>query len=116
MPIVKIDQLVEGMCVVHPVINHRGQVLVEAGRDITEKHLRILRMWGVTEVNIKGGAGKADPDYAINNIPQEVIDRARVHVTNRFRQTDMKHPAVHALAKINLNATIRRLIKEISHE
>ncbi|MCK5149066.1 hypothetical protein KAR48_20085 [bacterium] len=116
MSIVKVAQLVEGMQVIHPVINHRGQVIIEAGQCITAKHLRIFRMWGVTEVNIQGDKGKADPDIVINNIPQEIIDNARTHVKNRFCHTDFKHPAIRALAKINLNATIQYLMKETAHE
>lgn len=116
MPTVKLDQIAEGMCVIHPVVNHLGQVIIESGEEVTEKHLRVFRMWGITEVNVKSETGAAHADSAVNNIPQEIIDQARIHVKNRFRHTHFTDPAIHALAKINLNTTIRRLMKEAAHE
>ena len=111
MSTVKLNQIASGMTLLHTVKNHRGQILAEAGQKITDKHMRVFKMWGITEVEIKTDHHSAAKKPEKTNIPPEIISKARQHVKNRFFHTDFNHPLVRSLAKINLNNTINYLMK-----
>ena len=54
MSVINLEDIKPGMTLVGEVRNRRGQVLLAGEIEITEKHLRVLRMWGVTEAEIEG--------------------------------------------------------------
>ena len=65
---VGIEELKPGVILEHPVKNHQGVLLLEAGARITKKNIRIFKSWGVTEVTVKGqvarephSAGQPEP-------------------------------------------------------
>ncbi|MBI5579450.1 MAG: hypothetical protein HY895_09885 [Deltaproteobacteria bacterium] len=56
MPILTLDDVKPGMTLAQPVYTHQDRLLLETGRRISEKHLRIFKSWGVAAVAVKGGA------------------------------------------------------------
>jgi len=56
MPILILDNVKPGMTLAQPVYTHQDRLLLEAGRRISEKHLRIFKSWGVATVAVKGSA------------------------------------------------------------
>ena len=54
MGVINIRNLEPGMVTAGDVTDSRGQIILGKGRKITEKHLRIFSMWGVTEAKIEG--------------------------------------------------------------
>ncbi len=57
MPILKLDNAAPGMILAEPVTNHHNRLLLEAGRRLTERHLRVFKAWGVTVLAVRGGGG-----------------------------------------------------------
>ena len=55
-----IEDLKPGMILEHPVKNHQGVLLLEAGAKITKKNIRIFKSWGVDEITVKGEMTRAD--------------------------------------------------------
>jgi hypothetical protein len=55
-----IEELKPGMILAQPIRNHQGVLLLEAGVKITKKNIRILKSWGVSEINIKGDSAKSE--------------------------------------------------------
>ena len=49
-----IDDIKHGMILAHPVRNHQGVLLLEAGARVSKKNIRIFKSWGVLEVSVKG--------------------------------------------------------------
>ena len=49
-----IDDIKPGMILAHPVRNHQGVLLLEAGARVSKKNIRIFKSWGVLEVTVKG--------------------------------------------------------------
>ena len=49
-----IDEIKPGMILAHPVRNHQGVLLLEAGARVSKKNIRIFKSWGVLEVSVKG--------------------------------------------------------------
>lgn len=54
MPTLKIDQIKPGMVLAAAVHNHQKVLLLDSGRKISEKHIRVFKSWGVTEVQVRG--------------------------------------------------------------
>lgn len=52
-------ELEPGLVVAAPVHDRSGRLLVPAGMTLQGKHLRILRAWGVPEVEVASGHGGA---------------------------------------------------------
>ena len=57
---VDIEALKPGMILEHPVKNHQGVLLLEAGARITKKNIRIFKSWGVDKITIKGEGSRAN--------------------------------------------------------
>jgi hypothetical protein len=60
MPILSIDDIKPGMMLAEAVRNHQDHLLLEAGRRITEKSLRVFKSWGIRRVAIKLEPGVDD--------------------------------------------------------
>jgi hypothetical protein len=54
MPNLILDDVKPGMTLAQPVYTHQERLLLEAGRRISERHLRIFKSWGVATVAVKG--------------------------------------------------------------
>jgi hypothetical protein len=54
MPILSLDQAKPGMILAEPVFTHQERLLMEAGRRLTQKNLRVFKSWGVATVAVKG--------------------------------------------------------------
>ncbi len=48
-----IDELLNGMVLAAPVKNKYGQIILNAGTVLEEKHGKMFRMWGIKEIYIK---------------------------------------------------------------
>ena len=58
MPKLKIRDLKEGMIIADHVMDQNGMMILSAGQEITSKHLKTFRAWGITEVDIEGNKEK----------------------------------------------------------
>jgi hypothetical protein len=61
MPILNLDDVKPGMTLAEAVRNHQEQLLLDAGRRITEKSLRIFKSWGIRRVAVKSGPADEEP-------------------------------------------------------
>jgi len=71
MPIVNLDEVKPGMTLAEAVRNHQDQLLLDAGRRITEKSLRIFKSWGIRRVAVKLGpdVGETGDDAGSTGLP-----------------------------------------------
>lgn len=58
-----------GMATSESVVNSFGQTLISAGTDITEQHLKLLKMWNISCVSIK----TSDSDE-LDELSEEMIN------------------------------------------
>jgi hypothetical protein len=101
---VHIENLAEGMVLKCDVCDRSGRMLLPEGVALTEKHFKILKMWGVLEVET------TDDQDAANNEPRESaeVDPARLalaldRVQHLFVHNDSEHPAIKELTRICAN-------------
>ena len=88
-----------GMKLAGDVTERSGRVLLKAEIEITEKHLSILKKWGVTEVDAIGTA-EDSPVEEVHPIDPSILREAEVKAEALFRHTDRKHPAICELLRL----------------
>ncbi|HEC20225.1 MAG TPA: HDOD domain-containing protein, partial [Gammaproteobacteria bacterium] len=54
MAILNLQDLKPGMVLAADAKHHSGRVLLAAGTELTEKHLKVFHTWGLTEADIDG--------------------------------------------------------------
>jgi len=54
MGVLSVNDLKGGMVLAREVTNKHGNILLERGDVMDEKHIMLLKSWGVTEVDIEG--------------------------------------------------------------
>ncbi|MGZ3595494.1 MAG: HDOD domain-containing protein, partial [Syntrophales bacterium] len=53
MGIINLEDIQVGMVLAGDIRERSGRVLLASGSEITENHLRVFKMWGITEADIK---------------------------------------------------------------
>jgi len=97
MAIVNLSELKEGMIVARPV-TVQGKVLLDQGKTLTPKILHILKAWGITEVEVKGGSETAEDGFTADLSNPEVA-RIRKQVEARLRGIDTDNNEIMAEVK-----------------
>jgi hypothetical protein len=104
MGLLTIDDLKPGMVLGGDVKDRNGRNLLSAGTELTEKHLRIFKIWGVLEVDVKGVEQEEVAAQAAAAINPEDLLRAETIVADLFRHTDPEDPVMRELRR---STTIR---------
>ena len=109
MGMLNLDDIEPGMTLGRDIVNRNGLVLLKAEEQITERHLRILKMWGVTEADIKG-VGKEDIEQkTAAEIDPRILEEAAARVNDLFRHADRGQPFINELARLVTLRLARRL-------
>lgn len=107
----KIKSLKPGMVVEQDVKDLTGRVLLTSGSTILEKHIKIFKSWGITEVFIKGIKGEEESPPPVNkDVDPELLKNTEKEMTVLFSHVDMKHPAINEL----YNLCVLRKFKMVS--
>jgi hypothetical protein len=102
------DNLSPGKILAADVRDRSGRLLLGAGTELSERHLNILRTWGVVEVEIAGSEdGECDLNSS-NPIDSALWDAIEKEIAPLFRHTDNTHPAVKELMRM-------RIVREAAH-
>lgn len=105
MAYLTVDQVREGMVLAAPVTDRRGRLLIPAGKELTERHVEALRMWGVSHVEIDGDG----PDAEESGFDPEVQAEAERRVAERFGDARGRHAFLDALFTHAVAAEARAL-------
>ncbi len=109
MGVINLEDIEAGMILDRDIVNRNGLVLLKAADQITEKHLRILKMWGITEADIKGIEKEAILDRAAAEIDPRLLEEATTKSQEIFRHTDREHPFIKELLRLVTLHLLRRL-------
>ncbi len=94
MAIISIDRAEEGMVVLSGVTDRAGRLLIPAGKELEEKHLRALKMWGIDSIEIEGEDDLPEEDLAIEPWASEEAVRL---LDALFEHADRQHPFIEGL-------------------
>jgi hypothetical protein len=104
---VKIKLIREGMITATEVKDRTGRILLASGKTITSKHLKVLKTWGITEINIMSSnetpsdSGQSDKSISVDPSIIKEMDKL-------FQFTDRRHPVVSEF----YNLCLTRKVKE----
>jgi hypothetical protein len=93
------------MVLARPAVSPQGQLLAAKGTAVTARHLRLFKMWGVTEVDVEGYEGRSARAVA----PLSEADRRVIEETigQRFEGA-LGHPAMMEIARVATQLTLAR--------
>lgn len=102
------DKLVPGMILGADVRDRSGRLLLGSGTELNDRHLYILRTWGVVEVEITGADEDGIDPNSGNEIDPVLLAAIEKEIIPLFSFTDNSHPAVKELMRM-------RIIREAAH-
>lgn len=108
MPTINIEELKAGMLLAEDAVHLNGRVLLRAGVEINDKHIRTLKTWGVYAVTVRGG-DEGDDGYVVEEIAPDLYHEAERQMRGLFRHTDLAHPAIAELFKLRVRDYARCL-------
>ena len=95
-----VAELRPGMVLAEDLRNPLGRFLLARGTKLEAKHLRVLKMWGVVEVNIEGVSQKDVEADIMAKLDPEIIEEAEKTVSDRFCCADLEYPPIRELFRI----------------
>ena len=104
MGMINISDVRPGMVLAADVQDRNGRVLLAKGVEITEKHVRIFKMWGVTEADIQGVALEDVAAQEAATSDPAVRQKAEEAIQKQFQFADCEHPGMKELVRL---ATLR---------
>lgn len=108
---VSVNKARPGMVPAKNVQDQKGRFLFKAGESITEKHIRIFKIWGVTEIWIQEeqDAWKELSNDEGTSIPEKTLERAQNLMQKRFQENSLEDPFISELHRICLERTAKAL-------
>ena len=100
MGMIHINNLESGMVLADEVRDINGRLLLGKGKSVQPDHLRIFKIWGITEVNIFGNNGNKED--AKPNLDQEQIEKIKDSTLQVFIHNDLKHPAIKEIFRLSV--------------
>ena len=111
MNAVKTDKLKPGQILAEEVRDINGRLLLARGNKIQPNHIRIFKIWGISEVNVAGAASRKDKfDPELN---PELVEQAQKSMMILCRHADMEHPAIKEIFKIAVQFRCRHDLVEV---
>jgi len=101
---VNVSLLQSGMILSEDVTDSNGRKLLCAGDAITEKHLRILKIWGVAEVDVEGIEPADAARSALDGLDPLRVEAAAARATARFALNDLQYEPVCMLMQCSVAA------------
>ena len=101
MGIIHVDRLKENMVLSEDVRDLNTRLLLSKNLKIKSKHIRTLKMWGITEVNVVTD----DPVYeetTRKEIDPELLEKVKENTKYLFRHVDIGHPAMQELFRLSV--------------
>lgn len=98
MSIIGTDKLKQGMVLEEDVRDIVGRLLLVKGLTIELNHIKTLKRWGITDVNVVDNySGEKTTNLAVDS---EAIEKKREKIKNVFKHCDLSHPAIKELFRL----------------
>lgn len=104
MGLVSLDLLKPGMVLASELRSRQGRALLPGGAELTEKHIRTLKIWGVNAADIHG---EGDEDEKERSLTPEELDTVKPYVQANFRFNNLSAPLVRSMARLNAQRICR---------
>jgi len=103
---VSVSELQPGMVLAADAVSNDNRLLLCGGTTLTEKNLRVLKTWGMIDVDIEGVSREDITAKRIARVDPKEYAAVQVHMKHLFSHADRKHDPVAELLYI---CTLRKL-------
>lgn len=100
MGLLSIKNLQAGMVLADDLTDRMGKLLMTKGTVLTEKNLKICKMWGVIEAQIEGVSSDDVNSSVLDDYDPAAIAGFSESVRERFCHNDMDHPVIRELVRL----------------
>jgi len=100
MGVINIADVRPDMVLAADVSDRHGHVLLKEGETITEKHLKIFKMWGVNDLDVRGVDQAVIEARAAEEVDPALLEAAERVARERFRHADADDPVVRELIRL----------------
>ncbi|MES9872311.1 MAG: hypothetical protein ABW146_04310 [Candidatus Sedimenticola sp. 6PFRAG7] len=104
-----ITDLDDGMTFAQDVVDSQGRILIAKGTPVQQKHIRILKSWGIERVRIIPPGPSTKTQTVGNGSQSEFQRELQQMLDRRFMLTNREHPAIQAVYDICLEHALKRL-------
>jgi hypothetical protein len=95
-----IENILPGMRLEADVHDLNGNVLIGKGNELTERHIKILKMWGVLEADIAGVDREDLIAQETAQLDPELLGSAEARLHEIFKHADLEHPAIKEMFRL----------------
>ena len=98
MAVVPTDKIKSGQILAEEVRDINGRLLFTEGQTIEAQHIRIFKIWGISEVNLVGAdhhAATSDP-----SLDAAMIEQTKNNIEPLLCHVDLAHPAIQEIYRI----------------
>jgi len=88
MGILNINDLKEGMTLAADVKNKHGNIMIKQGMTLTEKHIMLLKAWGITDADVEGADRDRLHQEEMRTVSPEVIAAIENELNGIFPPVD----------------------------
>ena len=113
MGIIHFEDIQPGMVLNSDLKDRNGRILLKAETPITEKHLKILKMWGILEADIQGVEKETVVSKENIEIDPILQKKVETELSQRFCHTNRQHPFMSELFRL---LTLRRVLNQLRKE
>ena len=103
-----------GMVLGEDVKDLSGRMLLKAGIEIEEKHLRILRTWGILGVTVRGEDGDIEAVEQAIELPEAVVEAIQKQLDERFLGIDVSSKVISVLVELARERLVKQYLMEQS--
>ncbi|MDD5286490.1 MAG: hypothetical protein PHD54_11580 [Desulfuromonadaceae bacterium] len=107
MGLLTIDHLSEGMILKSDVHDRSGRLLLGCDTELSAKHIRMFRTWGVLEADIAGIDDQPVVASVAPNLDPASLAVAENELRPLFRNADLSYPAMAELFRLCLFRKVR---------
>jgi HD-like signal output (HDOD) protein len=100
MGILQTHKLKPGLVLAEEVRDINGRLLLGKGNRIDQSHIRIFKIWGITDVNVYGAIGLKDKPESLVN--PELIEKTEDKIKPIFTHADLDHPAIKEIFRLSI--------------
>ena len=98
MIVVPTDRIKSGQILAEEVRDINGRLLLSKGHTIEANHIRIFKIWGISEVNLVGADRHDDTSDPL--MDPAMIEQTKKSIETLYCHVDLEHPAIKEIFRI----------------
>jgi HD-like signal output (HDOD) protein len=114
MTVVPTHKLRPGQILAEDVRDVNGRLLLARGNKIGKSHLRIFKIWGISEVFIADRSGNGDKNKPEMN--PDMVEQVQKNVKRLFHRMDLDHPAIKEIYNLSVEFRCKHNLIETESE